>query len=151
MNLLNKINDFNVVIFGGRDFTDYPILKMACYNAFACFPLMNLFEEAVLISGTARGADTLGERFANHLGLPIRRFKPDWDKYKKRAGLIRNQEMADVAVLAIGFWDGSSTGTAHMINYCKKTETMLLVFDYKGKLVDSNVNKECIQRLSCTM
>lgn len=72
-----------------------------------------------VVSGTAKGADRMGERFARLHGLPIKRFPADWERYGKRAGMIRNKEMAHYADVVICVWDGRSPGTRGMIDYCK--------------------------------
>ena len=92
-----------------------------------------------IISGGARGADTLGERFANEMGLEISRFIPDWDGLGKRAGYVRNAEMAKFAVedgnygVLIAFWDGQSRGTKHMIDLAKRYGLEVHVVNYKEK------------------
>lgn len=74
----------------------------------------------VVISGTASGADTLGEQWANLKGIPVERFPADWDKYGKSAGYRRNEQMADNAEALIAIWDGQSRGTKHMIDIAKR-------------------------------
>jgi hypothetical protein len=73
------------------------------------------FDITEAVSGTARGVDTLGERWAQLHGIPIKRIPADWPKYGKRAGFIRNGEMAKYADALIAIWDGESRGTGHMI------------------------------------
>ncbi|MFN6299805.1 MAG: DUF2493 domain-containing protein [bacterium] len=96
-----------------RDFTDYNLLKekLDFY--------IGKHSDIEIISGTARGADRLGERYAEEKGLTLTRFSADWKKYGKRAGYLRNEEMAQYATHAVIFWDGKSKGTAHMIELCK--------------------------------
>jgi len=72
-----------------------------------------------IVSGGAYGADSMGEAFANRFNLPLKKFPADWDKYGKRAGMIRNHQMGDYATHLIAFWDGKSRGTNDMINYMK--------------------------------
>lgn len=84
---------------------------------------------SVIISGTAKGADYYGEVYAKAAGIPIERFPADWDKYGKRAGYLRNVQMANAADALIAVWDGASKGTNHMINIAN--EKNLLVFVYK--------------------
>lgn len=50
-----------------------------------------------IVSGGARGADRAGEVLAKSLGLPVRVFPADWDAYGKRAGHLRNEQMAKYA------------------------------------------------------
>ena len=57
---------FKIVIAGGRDFTDYPLLKEQCDSYIQ--KITQEGEQIVIISGTARGADTLGEQYAIEKG-----------------------------------------------------------------------------------
>lgn len=105
---------FKVIIAGSRDFNDYELLKFKTTHI-----LQNIIakgEEIIIISGTARGADQLGERYALEMGYKLERYPAKWDIYGKRAGYLRNQQMAEVADAAIIFWDGKSRGTKHMID-----------------------------------
>ncbi|MEO5581136.1 MAG: SLOG family protein [Saprospiraceae bacterium] len=73
-----------------------------------------------MVSGTARGTDMLGERYADEKGIPKKQFPADWPKYGKSAGYKRNTEMAKYADSLIAFWDGKSRGTKHMIDLAKQ-------------------------------
>ena len=84
------------------------------------------FEITTVISGTARGADTFGEFWAEANGIPVERFPADWELYGKRAGFRRNVQMAENADALIAIWDGESKGTQHMINIA--TQKGLKVF-----------------------
>lgn len=75
---------------------------------------------SLVVSGTARGADTFGERWAEKNNIPIKRYPPDWDQHGKAAGPLRNIQMAENADALIAIWDGVSKGTAHMIKTAKK-------------------------------
>lgn len=92
----------------------------------------------VIISGCARGADTLGAEWAVLHGIPLQTFPAEWDKYGKSAGFIRNADMGAYADAAIIFWDGTSKGTKHMIQTMKKLGKPYTVFNYNGKLIESN-------------
>lgn len=67
-----------------------------------------------VISGTAKGPDRVGEKWAIENGVPIHRFSPNWKKFGNAAGPIRNQEMGQFADAAIIMWDGKSNGAKHM-------------------------------------
>lgn len=69
----------------------------------------------IVISGTARGVDRMGEDWARVNGLTVEQYKADWGKHGNRAGYLRNEWMADVANGVVAFWDGFSKGTDHMI------------------------------------
>ena len=70
----------------------------------------------IVLSGTARGIDRLGEAWAEDMGIPVERFPADWKTYGRSAGYRRNQAMANEAEALIAIWDGRSNGTRHMIN-----------------------------------
>lgn len=66
-----------------------------------------------VVSGMASGADTCGEDWAISKGIPVKRSPAQWHLYGKRAGSIRNQEMADYADALVVFPGG--TGTTDMV------------------------------------
>lgn len=110
------------IIAGSRDFTDYEFLKSSLQ------PFVDIITE--VISGTARGADQLGEQWATEFNKKIIRMPANWNQFGKSAGYIRNQAMAQVADLCIVFWDGKSKGTKHMIDIATKDKKDLHIFRY---------------------
>ena len=118
------MKELRIIIAGSRDFNDYELLKKSAIEIITKKTILP--DLTRIVSGGARGADTLGERFANEMGLEISRFIPDWDGLGKRAGYVRNAEMAKFAVednndgILIAFWDGKSRGTKHMIDLAKR-------------------------------
>jgi hypothetical protein len=118
------IGPVNVVVAGSRGFTDYKLL---------CETLDRLLPQDVaitILSGTARGADSLGERYALDRGLAVRHFPANWKLHGKVAGLLRNEEMLRCAALAIFFWDGSSRGTAHAVITAAKLDVPYHIINY---------------------
>ena len=103
---------FRVIIAGSRDFNDYNLLKEKCDTFLEIKRMVN---DIQIVSGGARGADSLGERYAAEKGYHLQLFNADWEKYGKSAGYKRNVEMAENADALIAFWDGQSRGTEHMI------------------------------------
>lgn len=112
-----------LIIAGSRAFNDYELLKRETI----LFIRSETTNPPTIISGTANGADKLGERFATQFNLDVLRFVPDWDKFGKRAGYLRNEEMAKNATHCIVFWDGISKGTAHMIDIARKYNLTLKI------------------------
>lgn len=104
-----------VIIAGSRTFNDYILLKEKCDHY-----LSNIEVPVEIVSGTARGADKLGELYAIDKGFELKRFPADWENNGKGAGMIRNKQMAEYADALIVFWDGHSKGTQHMIDTAKK-------------------------------
>lgn len=104
-----------VIIAGGREFNNYGLLKTKCD-----FYLEKTFSEIEIVSGKAKGADSLGELYAKESEYKLKEFPADWSMHGNGAGIIRNEQMGDYAEALIAFWDGKSKGTNHMINYMKK-------------------------------
>ena len=120
-----------VIIAGTRDFNDYAFLKK---NVDYFLQGINPNNEKIeIVSGNARGADKLGERYAKEHNLPVKLFPANWDKYGKRAGYLRNQEMANYSDVLIAFWDEKSKGTKHMIDIAKKQDLTVIVVGYVYK------------------
>ena len=111
-----------VIIAGSRGITDYKQVEAAYLSS--NIPITEI------VSGGARGVDALGEQVAKNFGIPIKVFPADWDKHGKRAGPLRNIQMAEYADGLIAIWDGKSKGTKHMIDQANKQG--LVVYIFKG-------------------
>ncbi len=115
-----------VIVAGGRDFSDYELLAEKLD-----FLLENI-TSPVIVSGTARGADTLGEQYAAERGYSVNRFPADWQTHGKRAGYLRNAEMAKNADCLVAFWNGrrERSGTYMMIQIAKERGLQVRVIRY---------------------
>lgn len=117
-----------VIIAGGREFNDYPMLKAKCDE------VLSGISGIEVVSGGARGTDRLGERYAKEKGYPTKIFLADWIAFGKPAGHIRNREMGDYAKeddgMLILFWDGKSTGSGGMLGYAEKIGLETHVFKF---------------------
>lgn len=120
-----------VIVAGGRDFDDYQLLSDTLLDAYTWF-LSNGYshDDIELVLGGARGADSLGETFANDYSLKTKMFIPDWQGQGKKAGILRNHEMGDYATHLVAFWDEKSRGTKDMINYATKKGLEVKVVRY---------------------
>ena len=142
-----------VIIAGSRDFNDYDYLEKSCHKIFYALAkeysiLTNNIKKDIsnmeIISGIARGADSLGEQFAKKYNIKTKRFPADWNTYGKSAGYLRNKRMAEYAVadestgVLIAFWDGKSKGTQHMINLARKNNLITFVVNYETDEVEDN-------------
>jgi hypothetical protein len=117
---------FRLIIAGGRDFVNQNL-------AFEKIDYLigdNDKSQIVIVCGMARGADTLGLHYAEHNDLEILKFHAKWDVYGKRAGYMRNEEMAKNADGLLAFWDGSSRGTMHMINLARQYKLQVAIYNY---------------------
>lgn len=117
----------NIAVVGSRHFdaTYYSILAF-CIK----FRMQDIHKHIGIVSGGAKGADTLAEMFANANLLPLTVFKPDWDKYGRSAGFRRNQDIVDASDEIIALWDGESRGTLDTMSKAlqqNKTVFVLLI------------------------
>lgn len=80
----------------------------------------NILTTDTIISGGARGIDTLAAQFARKHGIKLLEFRPDYTTYGRGATFVRNRLIVDMADVVIAFWNGSSRGTKYTIEYAKK-------------------------------
>ena len=125
-----KKENFKVVIAGSRGFSNYKLLKETCDKYLR---EKKKTHNIVIISGHARGADSLGEKYASDEDLDLEIYPADWKKYGKSAGFMRNEQMADIADAVIAFWNGESHGTKHMIDTAEEKGLNVKVVNY-GKI-----------------
>lgn len=102
-------------VCGSRDFTDYEHARRVLDKVTS-----KTAEPITVLSGAARGADRLGERWAAERGHKVDRYPADWDRHGKRAGYLRNKRMIDRATHVVAFWDGDSKGTYHSIDLAQQ-------------------------------
>ena len=119
---------FRVIIAGTRTFSDYELLERHVRHMLS----RKSREEVEIVSGGAAGADRLGERFARENGYKLRVFPADWERYGRRAGILRNQQMVDYADALIAFHDGQSRGTAHVIAAAREAGLLVSVKVYSA-------------------
>ena len=122
------MDNFKVIIAGSRGFFNYKLLREQC-NKF--LREKRRTSNIIIVSGHARGADTLGEKYAQDEGFALEIYPAQWKKFGKRAGYRRNEQMAEVADALIAFWDGSSKGTKHMIDIMEDKKLLVRVIKYK--------------------
>ena len=130
--------EFRVIIAGGRDFTDYGLLKDKCDRILSA---VSTTHHIVVVSGAAKGADQLGEMYAKEKGYAVKRFPADWDNDGKTAGPIRNAKMAGYGHALIAFWDGESRGTRNMIDNARERglQVRLVSYDAPSRVRKSNL------------
>jgi predicted Rossmann fold nucleotide-binding protein DprA/Smf involved in DNA uptake len=113
----------NLGIIGSRLFSNYEFIKSKVLEN---FDVKNI---DTIVSGGARGVDTLGEQFADEFDIQKDIAKPDWDKYGKGAAFIRNQEIVDLSDVLIAFPIKSSGGTWDSVRKAQKAGKRVLVFE----------------------
>jgi hypothetical protein len=112
-----------IIVAGGRDFKDLALLTKT-------LDTLGIGLGDTILSGCAQGADRLGEVFANARDISISKHPADLEQYGKRAGFVRNAEMASEAGVLVAFWDGKSKGTSSMISLAHKHNLLTRVVKY---------------------
>ena len=101
------------LVCGGRDYND----KLMLWYELDFFGPPEITE---IISGMARGADSLAAEWATRFGFPLHKFPANWDRDGRAAGAIRNQRMLDEGKpdIVIAFLGGR--GTADMVRRAER-------------------------------
>jgi hypothetical protein len=107
------------IIAGSRSIVKYDIVKEYIVKA--------NFNITEVVCGMAKGVDLLGKEYAEENDIPIKEFPANWDLYGKRAGHLRNTEMAKYADALIAIWDGKSPGTKNMIDEAYKYKLKVFI------------------------
>lgn len=128
--------DFYLLIAGSREYNDYQELSKIC--DFLLAHQIRAGRRIVVVSGGARGADALAERYAVERRFDRQIFHADWKKYGKSAGFRRNEQMHNFITqfdnrACVCFWDGKSKGTQHNFSLCEKKNTPLRIWNYVTK------------------
>lgn len=142
------MKELRVIIAGSRDFDDFPKLMNSSIEILTGISKKrDDLDRIRIVSGTARGADKLGEQYAKIAGYGLSKFPADWDGLGKRAGYVRNAEMAKFASeddsygVLIAFWDGQSRGTKHMIDLAKRYGLEVHVVNYKENNANAKITE----------
>jgi len=110
-----------VAIVGSRDYQHLDRVRFAVN----CLP-----PHCVIVSGGARGVDTIAGREALVTGRAIRVYHPQWALYGKSAGMIRNRDIIGDSDIVIAFYDGGSKGTANSIMLARKmNKPLTIIYD----------------------
>lgn len=92
-----------------------------------------LWVPTVVLSGGARGADFMGEKWAQEKGIPVERYPADWEKYGLGAGPRRNVQMAKRADALVAFLGKAGKGTMDMIINANRVGLRIVVHYLKEK------------------
>jgi hypothetical protein len=109
------MKNIRVAVIGSRTFDDYNFAKQKINEIVVDYR----GDISSIVSGGAKGADKIAEKFASEYNIPMQIFKPDWS-IGRHAGFLRNTEIINNSDIVIAFWNGTSTGTKDSINKAYK-------------------------------
>ena len=135
-NSVNSNSTFYLLIAGSREFKDYTYMVMSLDKLIS--KRIEQGDQICIVSGGARGADKLAERYAIDHDFELRVFPADWDRFGKSAGYRRNRQMHEFIAQfpnrgCVCFWDGESRGTQHNFTLAKEFKTPLRIKRFKNK------------------
>ena len=104
-----------VLVTGGRTFERRKLLESVLDGI-----AREVGGELQIVTGGAKGADSMAERWAKARGMPCSVYPADWGQFGRRAGPIRNRQMLDEGKpdLVLAFPGGP--GTSDMVRLAKK-------------------------------
>ena len=137
--------ELRVIVAGTRIFTDQQLLYSTLDSILADYSEDKY--KIIIISGCAKGADSIAIQYAKDHDHEIKKFPAEWDKLGKSAGVRRNLQMAQYASdvhhqgLLVAFWNGESPGTKNMIEVAKR-------YNLPVQIVDCKVTEKVIERVT---
>ena len=132
----NKNSMLRIAIIGSRGYNNYEEFKYILNRFINRLKEKNIIKDInniIIVSGGAKGADSLAKRYAKENNIFIKEILPNWNKYGKSAGFKRNKEIWNNADIGLGFWDGKSKGTSHSIKIVKELKKDLIMYIYPEK------------------
>ncbi len=120
-----------LAIVGSRTFNDYEKLVEILNKNFGQIGIgKNRYQFTHIVSGGAKGADSLAARFAKENGIELIEYLPDWDKYGKAAGAIRNELIVKECDFLLAFWTGikEHSGTYNDLYIAKRLKKPTLIW-----------------------
>lgn len=112
-----------VAIVGDRNFIDYSYFKWIIDS------YRNKYGISFIISGGARGTDSLAERYAKENEISYTVFVAEWSKYGNGAGPIRNKKIVENCDVMIAFLAKESKGTKNSIEQAKNSSKPVLIIN----------------------
>lgn len=110
-----------IAIIGSRGFNDESLFIQTIQSLE--FPITEI------ISGGAKGADTMAAIWADSNNIPLTVYKPEWDKYGRAAGILRNKKIIEECEYCLVFWDKQSYGTKFSIDFCIKQDKPIRIVE----------------------
>ena len=107
-----------VAVIGSRSFNNFELLESK----------LKQLSINQIISGGAKGADTLAALYAQKNEIPTTIIPPNYKKFGRGAPIIRNKEIVSLCDTVVAFWDGTSKGTSFTIEYAQKENKPTIIY-----------------------
>lgn len=121
-----------LLICGSRTFSDYALLETTVNSFLSSKAVEN--QNVEIVSGHCRGADQLGEQYADAHCIKVTSFPADWEKYGRSSGIKRNLQMLDYIkdgeCAVIAFMSEDSKGTRFTAEKAQKMGIETVVVRY---------------------
>ena len=111
-------NKFKIAIIGSRKYNNYYKIEKEFFKLLDDLKLIK--EDILIVSGGAKGVDSIAQQIARNHGIPILIFYPDYIKYGKRAPLVRNLQIIENSDFILAFPTKDSKGTRFTITEARK-------------------------------
>jgi len=118
-----------LIIAGSRNYEESGEYSSVIFNGLIA-GIVQYYGVTEIISGLAKGPDSMGKAYGIEHGIKVVEFPAEWDLLGKKAGMVRNHQMGDYADILVAFWDGESKGTKDMIDYMSKLKKQVIVENY---------------------
>ena len=121
-----------MAIVGSRNITDKDLV-VEMFNE-AIHQYAHGDDTITILSGGAKGVDTVAREIAKMYNLDFVLFKPyhmldSSVEYEPKYFFTRNKQIADNSDVVVIVWDGKSSGTRHMLDYCKRHKKPYVLHD----------------------
>ena len=103
-----------LLVCGGRDFDDIDFVVDTLCDFHDIYPITQI------ISGMAKGADSLAAMWAEEMGIEVNEFPADWNRHGNKAGFIRNKQMLDEGNPDAVYAFAGGKGTNDMVSQSEK-------------------------------
>jgi len=144
----NKFGYVNLAIVGTKSYNDYDKFLEVIHNILDVYSIV----PGCIISGGAKGVDTLAEDYAKEFEIKPKIFPAEWTNasgiYDKGAGMKRNALIIENADFVVAIWDGKSSGTKNSIKRAKNLNKPLVIYNYiEDKIYEFNIKHQDILEL----
>ena len=112
---------YTLAIIGSRNMISEPLFQEGVIQAIEQWGL-----PSSVVSGGAKGADTMGEKWADDNGIDCIVYNSDWEKHGKKAGPLRNIDIIKKADKVLAFPSHKGKGTQHAISLAKVQQKEVL-------------------------